>query len=1402
MAISLETLPYLMATPKPVVLPWMGIEDMLKATSDSIEKNGFGNLVFLFTNDIKDSIYMIKNKTTCHHNGKYKYFYYNAIYRGVIANRRYNINTKVAQKNIYKDIKTNTEIDPHPPGLLNTTQARNCFFDLSVYNQIYHKITENFTSAKKMTLFWNYFSSIWNSTQCERYQKKWVLINVDMFSDMSGPLSKKVDNPLFMIYYSLYKNFDFIKNINIEFVIYCKKHVLRVNPSKCTNKSYLIFQRELKKLTMRSTSFDTTPEEIDEEDQKEQVKDTIIQKYNFTGDTQDRSEITTISSISTDSVNKKQVKVDSSQINKKIEKKVTENIETAKKQLKEVGVSDTSKEATDYIQTKTEMEIENDKEIAQDMYKLIQINKVPVKPLSSARDAKMREKQESLTLGSISFAKINEMNSSKRAIPIKDISSSVHNVNKNMKQVKFANINKDYIENVMPQDIAKVFTSLNNKSMKLYVDDIQVEDTSDELNYKETYKVILRDESGQKHTVTVDIPKFLDNKFMYLGGNKKIIDKQNFLYPVVKTAPDTVQIVTNYNKIFIRRLGTKSVSTLERIMKLVQGNDECKKFFISGNNSATNKLYLTTIEYDEFSKVFTKFKTDNCTIFFNQKEANDYIDSHGIEIPENNIFMGFKDKKPIFINADTQTTEDGQTLCDLLITELPQNLQDAFNKTRSTKKLMYNTATIMSQAIPFIVLLIFWEGITSVVKKMGLKYYFSSKYPSTVKSNEAVIRFKDGYFVYQEDFGTSLLMNGMKVLDTENYNFVDYDTSEPYLPYFKKVYGKVNISNAIANYYDFMIDPITKEVLKDVNLPTDLIELCIYANSLLADESYTKENSQILSRIRSTEIIPAILYYALSDQYLLYKNGMGKNKISLPRDCVIKQLLALQTVEDYSTLNPVVELEKERAITSKGYKGINMDRAYTEEKRSYDKTMTGVMSMSTSPDGNCGINRFLTMEPTITSARGYVDLKYNNRKELKDINLFSPAELLYPLGNTRDDSIRTAMAEKQSKHVIPVKNSSPALISNGADEAIRFNLSSDFIINAEEDGVIIDYDEKSKILMVEYKSGKHRAIDLAPHIVKNGGGGFYLSNELVTNLKIGDKIKKDQCLAWHKDFFKNDSFNGTRMNVGVLEKVAIMSSYNTYNDSTVITHKLAADAETAMTFCKPVVIGKNSNIYDIRQVGDHVEIGDPLISFDVSFEDNDLNKFLAQLSDENKQIIEEGSVNLIKSKYAGRIVDIKIYSTVELDELSDSLKKIIKSYYNRVNHKKNFVGKYEPGNKSIVKCGLLLNETSGKIEPNIYGVIKGQKVQDSVLIEFYIEHGDIMGVGDKLAYFTALKSIIGEIIPEGYEPYSEFRPDEEVSSLIGPSAILKRQVPSILLTVLGNKVIVELKRKLEEIYKS
>ena len=110
------------------------------------------------------------------------------------------------------------------------------------------------------------------------------------------------------------------------------------------------------------------------------------------------------------------------------------------------------------------------------------------------------------------------------------------------------------------------------------------------------------------------------------------------------------------------------------------------------------------------------------------------------------------------------------------------------------------------------------------------------------------------------------------------------------------------------------------------------------------------------------------------------------------------------------------------------------------------------------------------------------------------------------------------------------------------------------------------------------------------------------------------------------------------------------------------------------------------------------------------------------------------------------------------------------------------------------------DETTGKIEPNRYGVIRGEKVNDGVLIEFYIKHQEPLEVGSKIANFTALKNVVGEVLEKGYEPYSEFRPEEEISTFIAANSILARMTPSILINGFGNKCIIELKRSLKSIW--
>lgn len=1375
MPIYLDTIPYEKAMSRNLALP-KGV------------KSGFGNLVFLLSPTPGESIKMINNMSVSNDN-RYHWYYYPMLYKGRVNSRTYNIRHIEERKRIYDDVENATNLTGFPFKPLSKGDNRNTYFDLCTYMDIFFGMTPKLPYIRKMKEFWSYTKSILNNPDTNNFENKLVLINLDNYCRFKGSLQSLFTNPIFILYYTMYKNRELITDLNLDFIIYGGGFILKIKPSTCTKDSYKVFLREINRMLNNIKNASPLDVELDEKTdlviQKESIKVELAEKYNFTGnEDQPVEDLETVYSNKNTEVT----------IPDKVNDIVEHNTEIAKTLL------DTADNAGDFIKTATENELDTDKEVINDVYQKISKYKLPKSPINTKRDELLRKNQENLKVGNMTINDIQKIKAADVKLESKKLHSVLHTTNDNMKDVKFASFEKVYNKNLLKKDIINDFTALNKKDMPLFIRKIDVVDTSNKLNYKETYKIEFEDSNRTRHTVSVDVPKFLEEKFLWLNGNKLQINKQDFFYPVVKTQPDEVQIVTNYNKMFIRRIGTRSLGSVEKLKKFAEKNEEFHKYVKFGNVAASNKNCLSIIENDELSKVFVKFKSGNTEIYFNQQEALEVANNDKITIPDNNIFVGYNQDKPIFIDINSQLTKDNKNIAEIIIESLPEELQNEYSILKSGKRLMYNACTIHAQSIPLITLLCFWEGLTEVLKKSGIKYRMSDKLPKDLKLRESYIKFSDSYLIYEDSVANSLLLNGLNTLDTNLISITDMDDSTPYVEYFNKVYGNRYITNTLFNAYQFFIDEITLELLDDINLPTDIVSVALYANNLLADNAYTDENNQRIYRVRSNEVVPAILHYIIANNYIQYRISGGKKKFSIPKDALIKELLKLQTVEDYSTLNPIVEMEKSRTITAKGWRGANVDRAYTMAKRSYDPSMVGIFAMNTPSDGNCGVTRTLSLEPNILNARGYLQVTdKKDIKKLKDVNLLSAGELLTTLGVRHDDALRTAMATKQSKHVIPVKKSSPVLISNGADEVARFNLSSDFIINAEQDGFVNEVNEDVGLMILQYKDGTTQAVDLNSKMAKNGGGGFYLSNKLVTNFKEGDKFKKDDCIAYHKDFFTSSKINGVRLNMGSLEKVAIMSSYNTYEDSNFVTKKFSRDTATEMVFNQSAVIGKNSSLSYICKIGDTVDIGDTLVKFDTSYDESELNKFLSAMSDELREEADEISRNNIKATHSGVIDDIKIYSTVEISELSPTLKKVVGKYYEKINTKKKILDKYDK-NDTIVKCGMLFTETTGKVEPNKYGLIKGYDVGEGILIEFYIKHTDILGVGDKVASFTAMKNIVGEVVPEGYEPWSDFRPDEEISSTLGQQAILQRMTQSIVNSLLGNKVIVEHKRCLYDIW--
>jgi hypothetical protein len=203
-----------------------------------------------------------------------------------------------------------------------------------------------------------------------------------------------------------------------------------------------------------------------------------------------------------------------------------------------------------------------------------------------------------------------------------------------------------------------------------------------------------------------------------------------------------------------------------------------------------------------------------------------------------------------------------------------------------------------------------------------------------------------------------------------------------------------------------MIDPITKEILKEMNLPLNTAECLLYMNTLLEHTRYSKVSDMSNFRLRGSELINGYLYKMMADAIKIYrdqrKSGRKDATISIKKDKLLKTMLDSRNVEEYSVLNPILELETKGAASMKGLNGINLNDAYTKELRAYNESMEGLISLNNPDSDKAGISRFLTLNPKISDGLGSIN-KTENLNDLTADQILSPAELLSPFTAMHSD---------------------------------------------------------------------------------------------------------------------------------------------------------------------------------------------------------------------------------------------------------------------------------------------------------------------------------------------------------------------------------------------------------------
>ena len=1084
-----------------------------------------------------------------------------------------------------------------------------------------------------------------------------------------------------------------------------------------------------------------------------------------------------------------------------------------KKRMKDKAAGEEADEAEDEDDIVDDVidEIEKDDELKKKYISAISDKRRGTKSAASLkRDQLLRERQMDLKIHGKPIKELIADMPNPPVIPSNVIETDVTS-NEALKNVRFYNYEETYINEMFDQDMARVITSFNDKGINVNVTNVTIEDTSTEMVYQDTYTIEFEDENRRRHTMKVNIPKLVENKFLIINGRKRVIEKQLVGLPIIKTGPDELQIISNYNKIWMNRHGSRFNPNMERLRKVISDSEKrpagTEIRVYKGDNSVINQPYLTCLEYDQLASMYNKVIINNCTFVFSvdmlKEELGDKFKDSTLE----EIIIGYKGSKKEPIVYHTKNA-DHQDMVSLMVSESMPDYYEEFKTLSSGRKYVHNDVKMMEKKFPLVFAVCFFEGLTTVVQKFNTlsgktTVEFVDKKDS--HDNYMYIQFADGYLKYpMNDLEACLLFNGFTDMVMKDFTFAEMDERETYITVFEQLLGSGYYAGGFINFYDFMIDFKTLDILKLLNYPEDLVSLMIFASNMLADSTFSVDTDPVLYRLRNVEIIPAILYKEMTKAYSRYRktaNNANPAKLTVDPDCVIKTLNALPTVDPYSTLSPTLEVKQFGVASMKGYIGMNKDRSYSEEKRNYHDNMIGIIGVSTDISGNCGKERHMVVEPGVINAYGMLDVKgRENAKDMDASQLMTTEEMTYPMGITHDDPNRTAMTSKQSCHAIPVKDQCPCLITNGFDSMIHYRTSNDFSFVARQDGEVIDKDEDANIMVIKYKDGTVHAIDLDRKIVQNGGGGFYLDNKLDTTYKKGDKFKKDAILAFDKHYYKDTGIMGNKLTYGTKVKAACLSNMATYEDSMWSTLRLSRAMSADITMKEiDVVLGKNTNIDFVVKEGDRVQNGDDLIRFDTAYSDKEMSELLQSIRDD----LQEDVVNLGKTKYTtkhdGVVAAIRVYPAIDREEMTESLRKLVDRSQAHSKKRRKFMDKYDENKNSVYRKGIFFTDSVGTMETDQYGKIGGVDVHDGVRVVIFVTYHDEVSDGDKFAHMSANKATNGYMIPRGLEPYTAFRPYEEIDIPLAPSAILQRGTPSILTVLTGYKVLIEMKRSLFEL---
>ncbi len=572
-------------------------------------------------------------------------------------------------------------------------------------------------------------------------------------------------------------------------------------------------------------------------------------------------------------------------------------------------------------------------------------------------------------------------------------------LDKSMTESTLQDYTSGYIKNHHRNDILKAVGALQKGGVTIQRHEVNIEHSI--MGSVEVHNLELKPVNGVSSSVWFKLPVVNEDGTYVVAGNRYLMRKQRVDLPIRKISSTEVSLNSYYGKAFVSTENKSSGNEVNWILNQIEkasfeGSDWIKSVIPGDTFNSERK---TPLFYGAISTRFRTIETKELTLWFDGTTVRSiFPDAVKARIAKGMVVCGVSDKNVIFMDTDNRFYE----LTDKGLVDIG-DIYSILKLDSHKAPIRYSELALFRKNVPVGLVLGYKLGWSKLLALLNVKPRFvEPKKRLSLEPHEYPIPFLDGVYVFsrKDRFATMVLAGFMEYSKTtKGISVKQFENQDVYLNLLaSKGLGAIYIRE-IDMLFDYFVDPITEEILKDMNEPTNFEGLLLRSTEMLLDYSHPKPYDGSLTRIRGYERFSGSVYREMTAVIRQFraKNISGRSKIDISPYKVWQSLNEDPTKMMVPNINPIQELKNDEGVTYVGEGGRSAD-GMNKASRSFHVNDTGVVSEGTVDSSDVGINIYSSSNPKLKNYRG---LK-SEESEVSSSNRHCSAVLLAP-GATHDD---------------------------------------------------------------------------------------------------------------------------------------------------------------------------------------------------------------------------------------------------------------------------------------------------------------------------------------------------------------------------------------------------------------